>query len=108
MKDIRFSLYTFGARGKPGGTELAPMSTTSSLKVAMRFSASAGQSVLLRLRTNSFIQRSQIRFLSVYPEENEYLFPPLTYLQPDGEPQKLHVDAAVFTVLDVVPHWPGA
>ena len=39
-----------------GGTELAPMSTTSDLSVAMRYSASV-KAVLLRLITESFYER---------------------------------------------------
>merc|ERR1719506_240193 len=40
-----------------GGTELAPMSTTSDLSVAMRYSASV-RAVLLRLITDSFYEIS--------------------------------------------------
>ena len=39
-----------------GGTELAPMSTTSDLSVAMKYSASV-KAVLLRLITESFYER---------------------------------------------------
>ena len=41
---------------KLGGTELAPMSTTTDLAVAVAYSLSAA-SLLLKLRTNSFIER---------------------------------------------------
>ena len=41
---------------RKGGTELAPMSTTSSLKVAMEYSASEN-SLLLRLKTKNFMVR---------------------------------------------------
>ena len=86
-----------------GGTELAPMSTTSDLSVAMRYSASS-TSVLLRLITESFMQRGpDISFLSAFPAEQEFLFPPLTYLEPTGDVQKLRVDDATFTVVDVRP-----
>ena len=86
-----------------GGTELAPMSTTSNLKIAMDYSVSA-KAVLLRLRTRNFMQRGpDIAFLSAFPGEDEYLFPPLTYLSPTGETQKLEVDDAVYHVVDVKP-----
>ena len=72
-----------------GGTELAPMSTTSDLSVAMRYSASSTD-VLLRLITESFMQRGpDICFLSAFPGEAEFLFPPLTYLQPTGDVRPL-------------------
>ena len=68
-----------------GGTELAPMSTTSDLKVALKYAVSE-HSVLLRLRTRSSMERgADIAWLSAFPSEAECLFPPLTYLQPVGE-----------------------
>ena len=92
----------FLQQGK-GGTELAPMSTTSSLKVAMQYSA-AQNALLLRLRTSNFMVRGpNISFLSAFPAEEEFLFPPLTYLAPTGQTQTLRVDDATFTVIDVHP-----
>ena len=92
----------FLQRGK-GGTELAPMSTTSSLKVAMLYSASE-DSLLLRVLSKNFMVRGpDISFLSAFPAEQEFLFPPLTYLEPTGDVQKLRVDDATFTIIDVRP-----
>ena len=54
MKDMKVE-NNFLQQGK-GGTELAPMSTTSSLKVAMEYSASEN-SLLLRLKTKNFMVR---------------------------------------------------
>ena len=88
-----------------GGTELAPMSTTSDLSVAMRYSASRC-SVLLRLVTDSFYDRGlNVSFLSAFPNEAEYLFPPLTYLQPTGrtETVTLTVEGLSYHVVDVKP-----
>ena len=63
-----------------GGTELAPMSTTTSLEVAVRYSASAC-SVLLKLETANFRERgADLTFLSAFPNEKEVLYPPLTHL----------------------------
>ena len=89
--------------GLRGGTELAPMSTTSSLKIAMQYAASE-HSVLMRLRTKNFMVRApDISFLSAFPAEKEFLYPPLTYLQPTGDVEKLRVDDANFLVIDVEP-----
>ena len=89
---------------KLGGTELAPMSTTSSLAVAMKYSASRN-AVLLRLVTDSFISRGpDISFLSAFPAEREFLFPPLTYLAPTGNVEKIAVGGASWDVIDVKPH----
>jgi hypothetical protein len=86
-----------------GGTELAPMSTTSDLRIAMEYSASP-RAVLLRLHTEDFMTRGpDISFLSAFPEENEYLFPPLTYLSPTGTTETLEVDDATYHVIDVKP-----
>ena len=86
-----------------GGTELAPMSTTSDLSVAMRYSASS-TSVLLRLITESFMQRGpDICFLSAFPGEAEFLFPPLTYLQPTGDVETVMVEGIAYEVVDVRP-----
>ena len=88
-----------------GGTELAPMSTTDNLSIALCYSASEN-GVVLRLRTHSSMERgADLRFLSCFPGEREYLFPPLTYLQPIGRDEKRTVTlgGATFTVVEVAP-----
>ena len=92
----------FLQQGK-GGTELAPMSTTRSLKVAMQYGGSEN-SLLMRVFTRNFMVRGpNVSFLSAFPAEEEFLFPPLTYLEPVGEVQTLRVDDATFNVIDVEP-----
>ena len=97
-----------------GGTELAPMSTTRNLKVALQYAASE-HAVILRFRTTSFMGRgADIAFLSCFPAESEVLFPPLTYLCPVRQkdengveqaqpPLVVRVGAATFTIVDVQP-----
>jgi hypothetical protein len=97
-----------------GGTELAPMSTTCNLKVALQYAASE-HAVILRLRTRGFMGRgADISFLSCFPAESEVLFPPLTYLGPVREkdengveqpkpPLVVMVGSATFTIVDVQP-----
>ena len=86
-----------------GGTELAPMSTTFNLAVAMQYSASTS-AVLLRLRTDNFLMRgADITFLSAFPGERECLFPPLTYLAPTEETEVITIDDATFHIVDVRP-----
>ena len=56
-----------------GGTELAPMSTTTDLSIAVAYSISS-RSLLLKLRTNSFIGRgADLSYLSAFPGESEIL-----------------------------------
>ena len=79
------------------------MSTTSNLAVAMRYSASV-RAVLLRLITESFYERGpDISFLSAFPGEAEFLFPPLTYLQPTGHVETVVVEGLAYEVVDVRP-----
>ena len=90
---------------KHGGTELAPMSTTSDLEVAIRYS-SAAQSLLFKVKTESFMQRgASIQYLSAFPNEEEFLYPPLTFLKPTGKRTSLRHSNVSYTVVEVVPHF---
>ena len=63
-----------------GGTELAPMSSTATLRVAIQYSSVSESPLLFKLRTGSFMDRgASVNFLSAFPAEDECLFPPLTY-----------------------------
>ena len=88
-----------------GGSELATMSTTADIGVALSYSASS-QGVLFRLSTHSSMERgADLTFLSAFPGERECLFPPLTYLQP-AKPVKaetVHLGGATFTIVSVEP-----
>ena len=78
LKDMTLSMAFL----KQGGTECACMSTSSSMDVAVEFSESDCP-LIFKFQTNSFMsQGADISFLSVYPEEKEVLYPPLTYLRP--------------------------
>ena len=92
------------------------MSTTTDLAVALKYSASAGSSVLLCLETSSFMARgADLTWLSAFPAECEKLYPPLTYLEPaDGKGLEEVVvkeeaggvtSVAKFQVVRVVPHF---
>jgi hypothetical protein len=86
-----------------GGTENAPMSTTRSLQVAMRYSASA-MPMLMRFKVGTFMQLgADLGFVSAFPDENEVLYPPLTYLQSVSPPAEVRVGDVTFTIVDVEP-----
>ena len=90
-----------------GGTELAFMSTTTDLSVAVRYSLSH-HSVLLKIVVPDFMSLgADLRWLSVFPAEAEVLYPPLTYLRPTGKADHVTVDregAQInFTVVEVIP-----
>jgi len=78
-----------------GGTEPAPMSTTGDPKIAVGYAIRKGQgsqSLLFRIKTDNKLQRGvSIKWLSMFPDEDETLFPPLTYMQPTGLTQKVRV-----------------
>ena len=67
-----------------GGAEFACMSTTADFEVAVKFAQveTSDKPMLFKYVTdNSLVRGADISFLSVYPEEKEVLYPPLTYLQ---------------------------
>ena len=89
-----------------GGTELAPMSTTTKLSVAAHYGLSGG-TLLFKIKVDNVLQiGANLEFLTAFPGEAEVCFPPLTYLQPRGAPQELRVDDATFMVVDVEPTMP--
>jgi hypothetical protein len=63
-----------------GGTEYACMSTSGSKDVAIEFSQSEHPLIFVYDTENFMARGADISFLSVYPEEKEALYPPLTYL----------------------------
>ena len=68
-----------------GGTEVAPMSTTEDKDVALQY-ASSQRPLLFEFKAKGMSMGVDISYLSVYPHEREVLYPPLTYLLPEGEP----------------------
>ena len=88
-----------------GGTEMACMSTTEDPRVARTTFAKVGKvgcPLLLKVVSTDLTTRgADLSWLSMYPEEKEVLFPPLTYLLPVGEP----VVADGYTVITVQPQF---
>jgi hypothetical protein len=77
-----------------GGTELAPMSTTTSLDVAVAY-ARSHSSLIFKISTKSFLERgADLAFLSAFPGEAEFLLPPLTCLRPTGRTQAITFEDA--------------
>ena len=65
---------------RTGGSEMAPMSTTSDPAVAVAYGQST-RSLLFKIVSKSFMTRgADITFLSAFPGEREYLFPPLVWM----------------------------
>ena len=92
---------------KIGGAEYACMSTTTDFDVAVRFATAKGGKtpLLFKYTTGSIMNRgADISFLSVYPEEKEVLFPPLTYLKPVKVEHRV-IKGKRFIVAEVVPEY---
>ena len=93
---------------KEGGTELAFMSTTSNLEVAVKYSMSR-RSLLLKIVAENFMSAgAPLKFLSAFPSEEEFLYPPLTYLHPTGRAEDIHAERSdgeqvLVTVIEVTP-----
>ena len=88
-----------------GGTELAPMSTTTDAAVAVAYAASA-RALVFKVRSTSFMDRgADISWCSAFPGEKEFLYPPLTYLKPTGRREVVKEGAAEFEVVEVAPSY---
>jgi hypothetical protein len=95
-----------------GGTELAPMSTSTNLAIAANYSCNGaeGETALimkLKIPRNGFHQYGAgLGWLSAFPDEVERLFPPLTYLRPtERAQQNVTVEGIDFTIVEVEPHY---
>jgi hypothetical protein len=75
-----------------GGTDYACVSTTANQKVAVQTSAASSLPLVFKVvAKNRMARGADISFLSVYPQEEEFLYPPLTYLHcVKIEPETLH------------------
>ena len=93
---------------RDGGTELAFMSTTSDLRVAVRYSLSR-HSLLFKLVAPNFMALgAELQWLSAFADEAEVLFPPLTFLQPTGRTDRVDAvdrdgNPVTFTIVEVTP-----
>ncbi len=90
-----------------GGTEFGFMSTTTDLKVAVRYSIST-TSLLFKIIVSDFMSMgADLRWVSAFPAEAEILYPPLTFLKPTGRTENIDVvrngKKISFKVVEVVP-----
>ena len=90
-----------------GGTELAPMSTTTDLEIAIKYAKGAQTALLLKLNAATFMQQgADLTFLSAFPQESEFLYPPLTLMRPTGKRYTVPYDDTQYEVIEVVPEFP--
>jgi len=90
---------------KQGGTEPAPMSTTGDVTVAVGYAVRKGltaQSLLFRIKTTNNLQRGvSVKWVSMFPDEDETLYPPLTFMETTGQQQTLVIDGVTINVVEV-------
>ena len=88
-----------------GGAEFACMSTSADFQIAVKFAEveTSKSPLIFKYITDGFMNRgADISFLSVYTEEKEVLYPPLTYLKP-VKVQKQQIKGKWFIVAHVTP-----
>jgi len=103
MRDRDLDLDKFK---REGGTELAVMSTSAHRSVAENFARGDQGGLIFRYTTRAHSKGVCIDFLSLYPKEKEYMYPPLTYLTFDEHAQDEAEDpASHLKVIHVVPQW---
>jgi hypothetical protein len=57
--------------------QLAPMSATTDLDIAIKYAKGAGTALLFKLNALTFMHLgAELAFLSAFPQESEYLYPP--------------------------------
>ncbi len=79
------------------------MSTTSNIRNAVAYGMGKN-SIIFKIVTRNLLQRgAKLEWLSVFPAEEEILFPPLTYLQPTGRIQVIEIHKCTFSIVEVVP-----
>jgi hypothetical protein len=86
-----------------GGTELAPMSTTTDIKTAVEYSLSSESLIFMIVTQNALQRGASLSWLSAFPTEEEICFPPLTYLQTTGRKQVVEINGMRFTIVQVAP-----
>ena len=90
-----------------GGTHLGPMSTSSKLDVALKYAMNHGECLLLKIITKNYMSRGvDISYLSCFPGENEFLYPPCTFLQARGM-EVIEYEGTAYTIVTVLPVFPN-
>jgi hypothetical protein len=82
--------------------------TEIALKYLWQGSKNGKTGVLLRIRSNNFMDRgSELSWLSAFPHEIEFLYPPITFLSPIYEEEyKFKIGDAIIKVVDVKAQMP--
>ena len=71
--------------------------------VALNYSKENDHRVIFKIITHGFMERgAPLQWLSAFPGESEFLYPPLTYLKPTGVEETFDIEGVHITALEVV------
>jgi hypothetical protein len=88
-----------------GGAELGCMSTSTDMETVASYAASKCPLIFKVVSTSWTNRGCDIKWLSLYPDEAEVLYPPLTYLKPIS---KSRINGTGGYLVEVQPEFPGA
>ena len=86
-----------------GGTEMAVMSASAAREKAELYAGSINP-LLFKLKTTGMTRGAQIDYLSLYPKEKEYTYPPMVFLKPANGPESSYQENGV-TIIEVTPQF---
>ena len=79
---------------------MSPCSTSDDVQVALNYSKENDHRVIFKIVTHGFMERgAPLQWLSAFPGESEFLYPPLTYLKPTGVEESFDVEGVHITAL---------
>ena len=85
---LPMDFWTTNKDGYRGAVEPGLMSTTADISVALQYSGKGGnKGTVFEIAAGRVDLGADLKWLSQYPGESEYLFPPLTCLEVVGEPR---------------------
>jgi ankyrin repeat protein len=84
--------------GGRGGVDFGFLSTSTNEEVAVSYIGGKAMPVLFQFDVGDIDRGASLSFLSQYPNEDEVLIPPLSYLEVIGDPFFKHTDKGEVTV----------
>ena len=91
------------------GVEIAPMSSTTDLNVAVDYASEASTCLLFKIHVTGRMHNQggvDINFLSAFPSEKEFLFPPLTLVKFASTMTSFDYRNKGYEVVEVEVEWP--
>ena len=91
--------------GFRGGVEYAVCSCTANIEVATGFATNKDTSaIIFAIQPNTFCRPASIQCVSMYPHENEFVYPPRTAFEVTRDRVQV-LEGVSFLVLEVLPYY---